>query len=282
MRTAGVALEVLAHLRSDWDGERLTTVGLEELDATARAEVVQRIGVGLARVVAERGPLKLVDVYNLDALASDPCAPVAVKRQPRRRRRPDLAGSDAKGAWSLLEAKGRTGSGQLRNVRVDALDQVRSIDLVDENGAPIDPVARVSYVARLGDRDVTVFADDPPSGEQRALYQVDPAELVYQYYALVRELVALVGRTGPGLSGAPDYRALPLLGEEQLILGVHRRVLEALEDPDDLVGIRERLRASYQDDQPKAEEAQDLALGVGPDGLALASRSLFMQSALEP
>jgi hypothetical protein len=282
MRTSSVALEVLAHLRSDWSGRRLQTVGLDGLDATARAETVQRIGVGLARVVAERGPLRLVDVYNLDALASDPSAPVVVRRRPRRRRRPDFAGSDATAAWSLLEAKGRTGGGELRRVRLDALDQVRSVDLVDRDGQEIEPVARVSYVARLGDGDVTVFADDPPSGEQTALYRIDRAELVYHYYGLARELVALVGRAGPGLSGAPEYAALPLLGDEQLILGVHRRLLEALDDPDDLLVVREELRASYEVEQPEAEEAQDVALGIGPDGFALASRNLFFQSALEP
>jgi hypothetical protein len=31
-----------------------------------------------------------------------------------------------------------------------------------------------------GGGDVTIFADDPPSGEQKALYRIDPAELVYQ------------------------------------------------------------------------------------------------------
>jgi hypothetical protein len=282
IRTASVALEVMAHLRSDWSGRHLQTVGLNGLDATARAEAVQRIGVGLARVVAERGPLKLVDVYNLDALASDPHAPVVVRRQPRRRRRPDFAGSDATAAWSLLEAKGRTARGALRSVRLDALDQVRSVDLVDRGGEPIEPLARVSYVARLGEGDVTVFADDPPSGEQRALYRIDPAELVYDYYALARDLVALVGRAGPGLSGAPEYAALPLLGDGQLILGVHRRVLDALDDPDELLAVREELRESYEAEQPEVEQAQDLALGVGPDGFALASRNLFMQTALEP
>jgi hypothetical protein len=282
MRTTSVALEVLAHLRGDWSGRRLRTVGLDGLDATARAETVQRIGVGLARIVAERGPLKLVDFYNLDALASDPSAPVVVRRQPRRRRRPDLAGSDVMGAWSLLEAKGRTASGELRNVRLSALDQVRSVDLAERNGEPIEPVARVSCVARLGDGDVTVFADDPPSGEQTALYRIDTSELVYHYYTLAREVLALVGRTGPGLSGAPDYAALPLIGDEQLILGVHRRVLEVLDDPDGLLAVRAEVRESYEAEQAEAEEAQDLTLGIGPDGFALASRALPMQSALEP
>ena len=280
MRTTSVALEVLTHLRSDWSGRCLRTVGLDGLDATARAEAVQRIGVGLARVVAERGPLKLIDVYNLDALASDPSAPVVVRRQPHRRRRPDFAGSDATARWSLLEAKGRTRTGELRSIRLGALEQVRSVELADRNGDPIEPRARVSYVARLSNaRDITVFADDPPSGELATRYRFDPAELVYQYYALARDLLALVGRAGPGISGATDYRALPLLGGDQLILGVHRRVLEALDDPDELVAVREQLRATYEAEQPEAEQAQELDLAIGPDGFALASRDRFMQSA---
>lgn len=114
MHTGAVALEVLAHLRNDARGDGLHAVGLDALDATARAEVVQRLGVGLARVVAERSNLGLVDFYNLDALAADPLAPVQiVRRVPHSRRRPDFAGQDATGSWSLLEAKGRALTGQL-------------------------------------------------------------------------------------------------------------------------------------------------------------------------
>lgn len=283
MRTAGVAFEVLAHLRSDWEGRHLEAVGLDSLDATARAEVVQRIGVGLARVVAERGPLKLVDVYNLDALASDPSAPVIVQRPSRSRRRPDLAGSDATARWSLLEAKGRTGRGQLRGVRLDALDQVQSVDLRGRNGEPINPLARVSYVSRLPlDSDITIFADDPESDRARTSYRIDSEELVYQYYAQVRDLVALVGGPGPGISGAPQYAALPLVGDEELILGIHRRLLSALDDPNEILAVREELRESYEREQPAAEEAEDLSLSIGPDGLALASRNQFAQTVLEP
>lgn len=282
MRTTSVALEVLAHLRSDWSGRTLRAVGLDGLDATARAETVQRIGVGLARVVAERGPLKLIDLYNLDALASNPSSPVSVRRKPRGRRRPDFAGSDATAAWSLLEAKARSGRGELRRIRLDALDQVRSVDLVRPDGEPIEPVARVSYVARLGGEDATVFADDPPSDEPAARYAIDPEELVFQYYALARELLASVGRAGPGLSGAPDYATLPLGGGSGLLLGVHRRLVEVLNDPEGLLAVREQLRATYAEEQREAEEAQDLALAVGPDGFALASRDLFTQEALEP
>jgi hypothetical protein len=283
MRTAGVALEVISHLSGDWAGRHLRPVGLDQLDSTARAEVVQRLGVGLARVVAERGPLKVVDFYNLDALSSDPSAPVVVTRRPHQRRRPDFAGSDVAARWSLLEAKGRAQGGELRSARLSGLQQVRSVDLVDRGGQIIEPVARVSFVARLAERrDVTVFADDPPADDRAAVYRLDPAELIYNYYALPRELVARVGRAGPRISSAVDYVALPLLGDEQLILGVHRRLLEILDDADALVTIREELRGSYEPGQRDAEEAQDLSLSVGPDGLALASRDFFIQSALEP
>jgi hypothetical protein len=280
VRMAGVVFEVMAHLRGDWSGRRLRTVGLDGLDATARAEVVQRIGVGLARLVAERNPLGLVDFYNLDALASDPSAPVTVTRKPRHRRRPDFVGSDAGCSWSLLEAKGRTGGGELRKVRLDALDQVASVDLLDQHGEPIHPVTRVSCVSRLSGEDITVFADDPPADAPNAQYRINAPQLVYDYYSLVRDLVRVVGGNGPRISGAASYVALPLLGNEQLILGVHARLLRALDDADQLVAIRGELRDAYARAQPAAERAQDLDLSIGPDGLALASRDPFMQAAL--
>ena len=276
-----MAFEVLAHLETDPSGDGLRAVGLETLDATARAEAVHRIGVGLARVVAERGPSRLVDFYNLDALASDPSAPVVVRRRPWSRRRPDFAGSDARAAWSLVEAKGRTQGGELLRVRQAALEQARSIDLQDLGGNSIEPVTRLSCVSRLADGDVTVFADDPPSDEPRVVYRLDPKELIYRYYALAREISASVGGAdrAPGLSGAPEFRAVALLGEE-LILGIHRRVLEALNDPDQLIEVRAELRQDFETRQGAAEDAGDLALSVGPDGLALASRGPSMDSAL--
>jgi hypothetical protein len=278
-RTTAVALEVLSHLRVDRSGDGLRAVGLEALDATARAEVVHRIGVGLARLVAERGPSRLVDFYNLDALASDPSAPVVVRGETRRQRRPDFVGSDTHASWSLVEAKGRTERGELLRTRHAALQQARSVDLEDRQGRPIEPVIRLSCVSRLAKGEVTVFADDPPSGERRAVYRIDPEELIYLYYTLAREISASVGgaERAPGLSGAPSFRAVALLGED-LILGIHRRVLEALDDSQALVEARAALRDDFEADQRAAEEDEDVALSIGPDGLALASRG----AALEP
>jgi hypothetical protein len=111
---------------------------------------------------------------------------------------------------------------------------------------------------------------------------MDPELLTYQYYALARQISASMGgaERAPGLSGATDFRAVALLGEH-LVLGIHSRLLEALDDPGALIEARDELRESFDADQAAAEEAEDLALSVGPDGLALASRDMFTQSVLQ-
>lgn len=280
VHTGAVALEVLAHLRSDARGDGLHTVGLDALDATARGEVVQRLGVGLARVVAERSSLGLVDFYNLDALAADPTAPVEiVRRVPHSRRRPDFAGQDATGSWSLLEAKGRALTGQLASVRREALAQVRAIDLQARDGSPITVANRVACVARVATRPIAVFADDPPPDEFDRLIQIEPVELLSIYYGLARDVVAQTGASGPGLSGAEDFTGIALLGE-QLILGIHRALLPVLDDPEGLAATRAELQDDFTLYQVEAEEAEDVQLSVGRDGLALASRGRGLETVL--
>lgn len=272
MHATAVALEILAHLRSDYRGDRLHTIGLSGLDATARAEVVQRLGVGLARVVAERSTLGLVDFYNLDALASDPSAPVRIVRHvPRSRRRPDFAGCDASGAWSLLEAKGRMQKGNLRRDRADAVAQVRAIDLVRRDGAPMTVAHRIACVSRLSTRPIAVFADDPPPEELLRTVVIDPLELIGAYYELPRQIVAQGGARGPGISGAETFIGVALLGDE-LMLGIHRALIPALDEPEQLVAIRAQLQEEFSQQQAEAEEAEDVQLSVGRDGLALVSR----------
>lgn len=280
MHTSAIALEVMAHLRNDDRGNGLHAVGLRSLDATARGEVVQRLGVGLARVVAERSSLALVDFYNLDALAADPAAPVRiVRRIPRSRRRPDFAGQDAAGTWSLLEAKGRAVRGQLESVRRDALAQVRAVDLRASNGRPLAIGNRVACVSRLATEPIAVFADDPPPDFVARTITIDPVELLSTYYALPRDIVEQTGATGPGLSGAETFTGIALLGE-QLILGIHRALIPVLDDPERLAATRAELQEEFVAYQDEAEEAGDVQLSVGRDGLALASHGRALETVL--
>jgi hypothetical protein len=77
LRFAGIAMEVLAHLSlpepmPPAGGERLRAVNTLALEQTARAELHQRLGVGLARLVANQPEVGLVDLYSLEALSLDP------------------------------------------------------------------------------------------------------------------------------------------------------------------------------------------------------------------
>lgn len=275
-----VALEVLTHLRNGTGGRGLYAVDLQCLDATARAEVVHRLGVGLARVIGERSKLGLIDFFNLDALASDPNAPVrVVRRVAHSRRRPDFAGRNASGAWSLLEAKARTSGGDLATVRAGAVAQARAIELQRSDGTPISLSNRVACVARLSSKPITVFADDPPAEPARRVLAIDPALLTWMYYALARDVLASVRRPGPGLSGATSFSGVPLL-EGQLLLGIHRALIPVLDSPDDLMTRRAELQEEFLGMQARADEAEDPGLSVGRDGLALAVRGSALDSIL--
>jgi hypothetical protein len=127
MRLGAIVLELLAHLDVDAGGS-VRVIGLDGLESTARGEVSQRLGVGLARVVAESTPqVGLVDLYALDALSRSGVGPRVLRRGPRALR-PDFVGADAAGAWSVLEAKGRSGKGSLPGTRARAHAQAQAID----------------------------------------------------------------------------------------------------------------------------------------------------------
>jgi hypothetical protein len=74
MRLGAFVLEILAHLDVDAQG-CLAVVGLEGLEPTAKSELSQRLGVGIARVVAETPDVGLVDLYALHALSRSDGAP---------------------------------------------------------------------------------------------------------------------------------------------------------------------------------------------------------------
>jgi hypothetical protein len=227
VRMAAVALTVLGHLNED-----LTPRGLDELDATARAEVVQRISVGLTRLAAEQGPTRTVDLFNLDALAGGPG--VRVARRPGARRQPDFAGMNAVRLWSVFAARGRTGIGSplatRRKAPIAALQD-------------IEPWTRISCVARLRPEGTEVFADAPPQAAPANTYTLEVEPLVRAYYGF--EDLELRG----------DWAWLTLA--PRLELGVHRRLLELRDDVEALLDARLELQGQFE-----AERA-------GRDGLCL-------------
>lgn len=104
-------------------------------------------------------------------------------------------------------------------------------------------------------------------------------ELFASYYELPRALVAQTGGRGPGISGAETFVGVPLLGGE-LLLGVHRALIPLLDDPEALAASRADLQDEFLELQAGAEDAEEVQLSVGRDGLALASRGIGSMEAI--
>jgi hypothetical protein len=274
LRFASVAMEVLAHLSLPDSAppsapERLRAVHVDQLDQSPRAEVHHRLGVGLARIVARQPEIGLVDFYSLEALTRQPAAPI-VRPVRGSRRRPDFVGSDATGAWSIVEAKGRAAKGRLAGSRAAAIEQAKAVNLVDLLHRPIPIAFRAASVARLGPDPAHVFFEDPlEAGPTRRAWQIDPDALVVEYYRPVQDLIEVYGRDLRPVSGALSYESAELPGG-MLWLAVHRDILRTqLDDPDALRELRPSIREEADSEQAESVQAGELDLAVGGDGLAL-------------
>jgi hypothetical protein len=271
MRLGAFVLETLAHLDVA-DGGGLAVVGLDGLEPTARSELSQRLGVGMARVVAESQQVGLVDLYSLYALSRSPAAPTVVRRGVGGRR-PDLVGADAAGAWSVLEAKGRSGKGTLPGTRARAHSQAQAVDFRDFLGRQIPLDMRIGSVARLGGGAVDVWFEDPDPGDEARVYEADPDELLHAYYEPLRDLIAVYGSVLPEVDDAPGFGSAPLPGTN-LSLAVHRRIGGVLDEPDVLRAVRAELQDEFQEIRARhAVEGADRLLSVGRDGLGLVAES---------
>lgn len=267
-RLGAIVLELLAHLDIGPAGQ-VQVVGLEGLEQTAKSELSQRFGIGLARVVAEAAPIGLVDLYALDALSRTAAAPRVLRRGPTGRR-PDFVGADASGTWSVVEAKARSAKGTLPGTRARVHAQAEAVDFEDLLGRLIPIDMRIGSVARLNAQGVEVWFEDPPEGTRERVYMADPDDLLYAYYEPVRDLVEVYGSRLRGVSGATGLGSAPLPGSG-ISLAVHRRILRALDDPAGLRGIREELQDDLSEYRWRAVEAEDRDLSIGLDGLGLLS-----------
>jgi hypothetical protein len=271
MRLGAFALEILAHLDLDAHGN-LAVVGLEGLEPTAKSELSQRLGVGIARVVAETADVGLVDLYALHALSRSSGAPMVLFRGPGARR-PDFVGADASGSWSVLEAKGRSATGTLKGIRAKAHSQAQGIDFQDLLGRPIPIDMRIGSVARLNATGVDAWFEDPPAPEGSPAYAADPDELLYAYYQPVRDLIDVYGSRLRGVSGATKFGSAPLPGTN-LSLAVHRRIAGVVSgEPDVLRAARAELQDEIMEDRLDAVAVDDRQLSIGRDGLALLADS---------
>jgi hypothetical protein len=271
MRLGAFALEILAHLDLDAHGN-LAVVGLEGLEPTAKSELSQRLGVGIARVVAETADVGLVDLYALHALGRSTAAPKVLFRGPGARR-PDFVGADASGSWSVLEAKGRSAKGTLKGIRTKAHSQAQGMDFQDLLGRPIPIDMRIGSVARLNETGVDAWFEDPPASEGSRAYAADPDELLYAYYRPVRDLIDVYGSRLRGVSGATKFGSAPLPGTN-LSLAVHRRIVGVVsEEPDVLRAARAEIQDEIAEDRLEAVAVDERLLSIGRDGLALLADS---------
>jgi hypothetical protein len=270
MRLGSFVLETLAHLDTGYEGG-LQVVGLDGLEPTAKSELSQRLGVGLARVIAETPHIGLVDLYALDALSRSSAAPTVIRRGPGGQR-PDFVGSDVAGAWSVLEAKARSAKGSLPGTRARAHTQAQAVDFEDLLGRLIPIDMRIGSVARLDDELVNVWFEDPQPSAERRVYGADPDELLHAYYQPARDLIEVYGPRLRGVSGAIGFGSAPLPGTN-ISLAVHRRIGGLLDEPDALRAVRAELQDDFLEDRRDAADADDLQLSVGRDGLALLADS---------
>lgn len=267
-RLAAVANELLAHLEiapTPSGHFRMRVLGLGGLDQSARAELSHRVGVGLARVVAENA-LGLVDLYSLDSMSREHAAPRIVSVDGRRRQ-PDFVGSDAIGNWALLEAKGRGAKGTMTGTRNKARVQVRAVALEDTLGRPIPVAHRLTSVGRLNAEEIVVYFEDPEDDVPTRTYRFDPDSMVYDYYTVIRGLRRAPWLSLPGVIGARGFVGLGLPGG--LVLAVHRAVLESLDEPHSIREARAAVREDLERVRREAVELEDGTVSIGLDGLGL-------------
>jgi hypothetical protein len=278
LRFASVAMEVLAHLSlpdtvPPAAPERLRAVHTTELDQTSKAELHQRLGVGLARIVARQPEIGLVDLYSLESLSRQPSAPTVTSIAGRRR--PDFVASDIAGNWAVLEAKGRSSKGPMAGTRAAAVRQAKAIELIDVLNRQIPIAFRAASVARLGSTPAHVFFEDPIEADMPIrTWRVDPDALLVHYYQPARDLIELYGRDLRPVSGALSYQSAELPGG-LLWLAVHRDLLRAeLDDPDILKSRRADIAEEADHEQAETVQAGELDLAIGGDGLALLAPAL--------
>lgn len=165
---SSAALQILALVRGGGalglGGGDLSASGMHEaLDGTEKGAASYRLGMALAHLLSQ-DLLGLREVQHVDpVLDADDLTLVA------GRRRPDLVGYDIHDAWSVIEAKGRTGSPGADVVN-GAKRQAENVDLVrNATGALVSPAARVASVTDLSATPLHVDSSIPQSKSQAIL-----------------------------------------------------------------------------------------------------------------
>jgi hypothetical protein len=281
MRRAAIALELLTHVAIESGRSRprgLAVVGTEGMEQSDLASLSHRLGVGLARVVAERSPLHLSRFFYVEGLLGTsrhkPAGITVTRSLSATKSIADLIAVDDESHWSVIEAKGRRTTKPSHPLVQRAKKQTQTVELADEGGAPIPVALRIAGVSALKAVPIRIRFDDPPEEDPEVLFRLNLDVLLWNYYEPVRDLVELHGGQLPRLSGDLDF-VYGFLPGTDLGLVVHRRFLEAGEDPEALYGawqevsreMRERQPQRFQDDEFETGEAPDVDIGL--DGLGI-------------
>jgi hypothetical protein len=271
VRQGAIALEVLTHvaLLKNGNGRNLAVVGNRGMERSDLAALSHRLGVGMARVIAEQSPFLLSRFYYVDGLLGASAhrpAGIAVPRPLATTKSvADMIAADQHGNWSVIEAKGRRTERASSALLEKAKKQSQAIDLEDAKGKPLPVAMRIGSVAALDGVPITVRFADPPDGVAEVAYRLEPRRLLWNYYEPVRDLVEVYGKRLLAISGEPDFIFGPLPGTA-IGLVVHRRLLEGVSGPDAL------LDASHAVTQEMIElnrERVDSEFDVGLDGLGI-------------
>jgi hypothetical protein len=274
MRKGAIALEILAQVKLVHEGRntKLVVFGAEGMERTDRSSLSHRLGVGLARLIAERQPFHLSHFYYVDGLIGGSAhrpPGVAVTTPPgASKSSADMIATDRRDRWNVIEAKGRSTQVPSSALSAKAKKQAQAVHLVDSRGAPIPVAMRIGSVAALGGVPVAVSFADPPEDGPGTTYSLDPAVLLWNYYEPVRDLVEIYGPRLERLSGEPDF-VYGLLPGTSVGLAVHRRLVEARNDPEALHAVRRELAEEWTQRQGALRELDGYDFDVGADGLGI-------------
>ncbi len=264
LQMASVAVDVLANLDSG-PPRPFGVAPLEctpeywDLDSTERAAATYRIGMGVAKYVAEER-FNVEEMVHLTLLASTPAAPV-IAGAGGSRRRADLAAGDVAGNWLFVEAKGRGTASDVPKALSEAKQQAEDVRLYGPGAVEIPLLLRLATVVDLSTSPLTVSVRDPEESEMpKHRYEIRPEAVRDVFYAPARDLREATSERPGSAFEVEDITAVDLGGG--VAVGADHELLERALDP--------KQRGNHRTDRPRrAVESGNFVGRVGPDGYAL-------------
>lgn len=255
-----------------------TTDLYRNLDATEKAAASYRIGMGFAKLVAEKR-LGVPWLRHVDPLIRQN----VIQTKLSTHERPDMIGQGVDRKWHVVEAKGRSSSDS------SAISKGQQQAAAVNSVAGSTPKTQSACVAWLGYEPFCVdFVNTPTNhnSEAGAFEMVDSSLFGQEYYSLVRGLVQTTASEDYSVprinnwGSTGSFRIFPIRGTN-VALGVHMPIYESLqtEDPSfwtDYFAANEfRKWVSYWYDyrrelrQKQSDVSQEQRLSISQDGYLL-------------